>query len=118
VKRSALAEHAAEFFEDACDVPFMEKVLRVRPSMRAVIPAVTHADGTARLQTVARARSPQFWRLIDRVRCLTGVPVVLNTSFNVQGEPIVCSPTDALRTFFTCGLDQLVIGRFALQKQS
>lgn len=113
---SILAEHAAEFFEDSCDVPFMEKVLRARPAKQALIPAVVHVDGTSRLQTVSRDRNQLYWTLIDRFRRLTGIPAVLNTSFNVKGEPIVCSPSDALRTFFTCGLDELVIGRFALRK--
>ncbi|HJN46883.1 MAG TPA: carbamoyltransferase C-terminal domain-containing protein [Vicinamibacterales bacterium] len=113
-----LADCAGDYFEDACDVPYMEKVLRVRPDKRAAIPAVTHVDGTSRLQTVSREQEPLFFALLDRLHQLTGVPLVLNTSFNVQGEPIVCSPSDALRTFFTCGLDDLVIERFALRKEA
>jgi carbamoyltransferase len=113
-----LAECAGDYFGDACEVPYMEKVLRVRADKRDTIPAVTHVDGTSRLQTVSSRQDPLFWALLDRFHHLTGVPLVLNTSFNIQGEPIVCSPSDALRTFFTCGLDDLVIERFGLRKEA
>jgi carbamoyltransferase len=81
-----------------------------------VIPAVTHADGSARPQTVERDTSPLYWRLIDAFGRRTGVPVVMNTSFNLRGEPIVCTPTDAVRTFFSSGMDALVIGSFLVEK--
>jgi carbamoyltransferase len=81
-----------------------------------VIPAVTHADGSARPQTVERDVNPLYWNLIREFEKLTGVPVVMNTSFNLRGEPIVASPTDAVRTFYTSGLDALVIGDFVVEK--
>lgn len=84
--------------------------------MRGRIPAVVHADGTGRLQTVRSSDSPLFHKLISAFCDLTGVPLVLNTSFNLNGEPIVESPTDASRTFFSSGLDALAIGPFVLQK--
>lgn len=110
-------EYAEEFFEGACDTPYMEKVLTVRAGKRALIPAVTHVDGTSRPQTVSRDSSPLYWNLLEQFRRLTGLPLVLNTSFNVQGEPIVCSPADAVRTYVTCGLDELVMGTFVLTKR-
>lgn len=113
---SILDEHTADFFEGAHFVPFMEKALVVRKDKQRLIPAVTHADGTGRLQTVRRDVNPRFWDLIHEFHELTGVPVVLNTSFNLQGEPIVCSPKDAIRTFFSSGLDALFLGPFVLEK--
>jgi len=97
-------------------VPFMEKVLPVRAERRAEIPAVVHADGTGRVQTVERRTSPLFHDLISAFGERTGVPVVLNTSFNLNGEPIVESPADAIRTFMSSGLDALVMGRHLLLK--
>lgn len=114
---SVQVEHAHELLEDACVVPFMDKVLKVRPAASAIIPAVTHVDGSTRPHTVSRDQNPLFWELLEQFRRQTGVPAVLNTSFNIKGEPIVCSPADALRTYFTCGLDELVIGRFVVRKR-
>ncbi|MGH7508092.1 MAG: carbamoyltransferase family protein [Gemmatimonadales bacterium] len=113
-----LAEHVAEYFE--CDpatrVPFMERVLMFRPAVRKKVPAVVHVDGSGRLQTVDENSSPRFHRLIRCFAELTGVPIVLNTSFNLNGEPIVGSPEDALRTFFCCGLDVLYLGNLRIAK--
>ncbi|MBI2058978.1 MAG: carbamoyltransferase [Nitrospirae bacterium] len=109
-------EQAHEFFEHADYVPFMEKALVVRPSKRSVLPAVTHQDGTARLQTVRKSANPSFWSLIDAFGKMTGVPVLLNTSFNLQGEPIVGTPKDAIRTFYSSGLDALFLGNTLLVK--
>ncbi len=115
---AVLAEEAHAYFEmdDGVGVPFMEKVYPIRPEKRAVIPAVTHVDGSGRLQTVDRETNPRFHRLIEEFRRITDVPVVLNTSFNLNGEPIVCTPTDAIRTFFSCGLDALVLGDYVVSK--
>jgi carbamoyltransferase len=113
---SILAEAAYEFLESATNSPFMILTAQVRPEKRAVIPAVTHADGSARPQTVERDVNPLYWNLIREFEKLTGVPVVMNTSFNLRGEPIVASPTDAVRTFYTSGLDALVIGDFVVEK--
>ena len=95
----------------------MLKVCRVLQDKQAVIPAVTHVDGTARLQTVHKETNPRFHRLLKEFEKLSGVPVLLNTSFNVMGEPIVESPVDAIRCFFTTGLDYLVLGNYVLSKR-
>ena len=113
---SLLAEVAGEYLESATDSPFMVLTAQVRPEKRSVIPSVTHVDGSARPQTVERDVNPLYWRLIHEFGLRTGVPVVMNTSFNLRGEPIVCTPTDAIRTFFSSGLDSLVIGNFVLEK--
>ncbi len=113
---SMLAEKAGEYIESATDSPFMILTAQVRPEKRSVIPAVTHVDGSARPQTVERDVNPLYWRLIHEFGQRTGVPVVMNTSFNLRGEPIVSSPTDAIRTFFSSGMDALVIGSFVVQK--
>jgi carbamoyltransferase len=109
-------EAAADFLESATDSPFMILTAQVRPEKRSVIPAVTHVDGSARPQTVEREVNPFYWRLIDEFEKRTGVPVILNTSFNLRGEAIVHTPTDALRTFFSSGMDALVIGGFLVEK--
>lgn len=113
---SMIAERAHEFIESATDSPFMILTAQVRPEKRSVIPSVTHVDGSARPQTVERDVNPLYWKLIDEFGRLTGVPVVMNTSFNLRGEPIVCSPTDAVRTFFSSGLDALVMGSYVVEK--
>ncbi|HEV2299747.1 MAG TPA: carbamoyltransferase [Candidatus Acidoferrales bacterium] len=113
---SLLAESAGEYLESATDSPFMILTSQVRPEKRNEIPAVTHVDGSARPQTVEKSVNPLYWRLIREFGNRTGVPVVMNTSFNLRGEPIVCSPTDAIRTFFSSGMDALVIGDFIVEK--
>ena len=115
-----LAERTDDYFvaEPSTKVPFMERVYVFRPEVRSRVPAVVHADGTGRLQTVEREHNPLFYSLIQEFDRLTGVPIVLNTSFNLNGEPIVCTPTDAIRTFYSCGLDALVLGDRLLQKRS
>ncbi len=109
-------EAAGEYLESASDSPFMILTAQVRPEKRAVIPSVTHVDGSARPQTVEKEINPLYWRLIDEFGKRTGVPVILNTSFNLRGEAIVHTPTDAIRTFFSSGLEALVIGSFLLEK--
>ncbi len=111
-----LDSHVDSYFENAAPTPFMEKAFMIRPERRAEIPAVTHVDGSGRLQTVSKAQNPLFHRLIEAFAEQTNVPVVLNTSFNLKGEPIVCTPEDAVRTFFSCGLDALVIGSYLVRK--
>jgi len=109
-------EVAGDFLESATDSPFMILTAQVRPEKRQVIPSVTHVDGSARPQTVEKEINPLYWRLIDEFGKRTGVPVVMNTSFNLRGEAIVHTPTDALRTFFSSGVDALVIGSFLVEK--
>jgi carbamoyltransferase len=89
---------------------------QVRPRKRSVIPSVTHVDGGTRPQTVEREINPLYYRMIDEFGKITGVPVVMNTSFNLHGEAIVHTPTDALRTFFSSGMDALVIDSFRVEK--
>ena len=113
---SMLAEVAGEYLESSTDSPFMVLTAQVKPEKRNVIPSVTHVDGSARPQTVERDVNPLYWRLIHEFGQRTGVPVVMNTSFNLRGEPIVCTPTDAVRTFFSSGMDALVIGSFVVEK--
>ncbi|MGB7234144.1 MAG: carbamoyltransferase C-terminal domain-containing protein, partial [Candidatus Acidiferrum sp.] len=109
-------EAASEYLESASDSPFMILTAQVRPDKRAVIPSVTHVDGSARPQTVEKEVNPLYWRLIDEFGKRTGVPVIMNTSFNLRGEAIVHTPTDAIRTFFSSGMDALVIGSFLVEK--
>lgn len=113
---SMLREVAGEYLEHACDSPFMILTSPVRPEKRGVIPSVTHVDGSARPQTVEREINPLYWDLINEFGKRTGVPVIMNTSFNLRGEAIVNTPTDAVRTFFSSGMDSLVIGSFLVEK--
>jgi hypothetical protein len=109
-------ERAAEYFELDSPSPYMLLVAPVRPECRSRIPAVTHVDGSARIQTVDRADHPDLYDLLTEFDRLTGCPVLLNTSFNVRGEPIVDSPGDAYRCFMRTGIDLLVLEEFALEK--
>ncbi len=113
---SILKEYVSEYFEQDDEVPFMEKVFRIREEKRSVLPAVTHVDGTGRLQTVDKEISPRYYRLIDAFRSLTGVPVLLNTSFN-ENEPIVNTPDDALSCFLRTDMDMLVMENIVLTKE-
>lgn len=118
---SVLEERAAEYFvlpDAARHYParFMLYVVDVRNEKQAVIPAVTHVDGTSRLQTVNQALSPRYHKLVQTFGKATGVPVVLNTSFNLQGEPIVNTPAEAFNTFNQSGMDVLVLGECLVEK--
>ena len=135
---SVLAERASEYFELDGSSPYMLLVAGVRPARRVPmseadekrwgidklnvprsdIPAVTHVDYSARIQTVDRATNPDYYDLIAAFDRLTGCPVLVNTSFNVRGEPIVCTPTDAYRCFMRTQIDVLVVGEFVLEKSS
>ena len=96
----------------------MERVVPVRLEHRAALPAVTHIDGSGRVQTVKPGQNPFFHAIISAFGEITGIPVVLNTSFNINGEPIVLSPDDALTTFFNSGLDILAVGSFIISKDA
>jgi carbamoyltransferase len=96
--------------------PFMLFVFDVLPDKADRIPAVRHTDGTARVQTINRAQNPPYYDLLKAFQRRTGVPVLVNTSFNTRGEPIVCTPRDAVESFWTSPLDALVIGPFLLEK--
>ncbi len=114
---SILEEATGEYFEKTHPSPFMTFAYSVRPEKRSVIPAPTHVDGTARLQTVNRHANPLYWKLLRAFGDLTGVPVVVNTSFN-DNEPIVCSPEEALDCFRRTQMDVLVMGNFIVEKKS
>jgi carbamoyltransferase len=111
-----LEEEAADWFVGADVSPFMLFVYDVRPEKARRIPAVRHTDGTARIQTVNRAQHPLYYDLLKAFQERTGVPVLVNTSFNTRGEPIVCTPRDAVESFWTSPLDALVIGSYLLEK--
>ncbi len=113
---SVIEERQAEFFQLDRPSPYMLLVAPVRPEKRAAIPAVTHVDGTARVQTVSRAGDPLYHRLIERFGELSGIPLLLNTSMNRAGEPMVESPVDAARLFRGTKLDAMVLGRFYFEK--
>ncbi|MEO5592034.1 MAG: carbamoyltransferase C-terminal domain-containing protein [Chitinophagaceae bacterium] len=113
---SILKEYSGDYFTKKDEVPFMEKVFLIKPEKRAEIPAVTHVDGTGRLQTVDKDVSPMYYALIDAFRKKTGVPILLNTSFN-ENEPIVNSPAEALDCFLRTQMDMLVLENCVIERQ-
>ncbi|MGM4954190.1 carbamoyltransferase family protein [Bradyrhizobium barranii] len=118
---SVLEEDAGAFFElpdGRAEYPFMNFVVRVRESKRALLGAITHIDGTARLQTVSRTSNAAYWELIHAFKSRTGVPILLNTSFNNNAEPIVDSVADAITAFLSTELDGLVVGSFLVKKRA
>jgi carbamoyltransferase len=132
---SVLREHVSEWFELDADSPYMLLVADVAPEKRVAvdaeltgldklkvkrseIPAVTHVDYSARIQTVSRETNPLYWDIIEAFRRRTGCPVIVNTSFNVRGEPIVCTPEDSYRCFMKTEMDYLVLENFVLSKDS
>lgn len=114
---SCLEERASEFFPGCTSSPFMLFVHPVEPSKRPLVPAITHVNGTARVQTVSKDVNPRFYGVIKAFEAIKGVPMVVNTSFNVMGEPIVNTPADAVKCFYTTGIDALVIGNCVVVKQ-
>ena len=94
----------------------MERVLAVRSKFRKKLSAITHADFTARIHTVQKKENPDFYKILDEFEKLTGFPILLNTSFNINGEPIVCSPDDAISTFYNSKIDVLILGDFKIIK--
>jgi len=112
---SILEERTGDYFEESYPDPFMIKVYPIRPEKRAEIPAVTHVDGTGRLQTVSKAQNPRYWALIKAFDDLTGVPVVLNTSFN-ENEPMVNTPEEALACFLRTKMHRLVMGNWVVKR--
>ena len=113
-------EDALKYFE--CDDPiplptdFMLMVYPIVPSMRKKIPAVTHVDGSGRLQTIRKEQNPRYWGVVKAFGKLSGVPILINTSFNIRGEPIVCTPQDAYRCMTGTGIDYLVMDRFLIKR--
>ena len=113
---SILAERTSEWFEMVPPNSFMLFAVQARPITKSRAPAIVHVDGSARPQPVSRALNPPYYDLISAFERITGVPILLNTSFNDAGEPIVCTPQDALRTFLATDLDALVLGPFIARK--
>jgi carbamoyltransferase len=111
-----LEEEAGDWFVNARSAPFMLFTFDVRPEREGQIPAVRHVDGTARVQTVRRDQNARYYDLLRAFKQRTGVPVLVNTSFNTRGEPIVCTPRDAIESFWTSPLDALAIGSFIVEK--
>jgi carbamoyltransferase len=112
---SILEERVGDYFEESYPDPFMVKVYPIRPSRRPEIPAVTHVDGTGRLQTVSARQNPRYWALIKAFEARTGVPVLLNTSFN-ENEPIVNTPEEALECFLRTRMHRLVLGDWIVER--
>ena len=107
---SMLEEGAERYFDEYAFAPFMITTYRANDRAREEVPAIVHVDGTSRPQMVREAASPRYYKLLKEFEALTGVPVLLNTSFNVKGEPMIESPHDAIRTFYATGMDALAIG--------
>ena len=114
---SILAEHVGDYFEQTHPAPTMLMVYQVKPERRAQIPAVTHVDGSGRLQTVSKKINPRYYQLISDFHELSGVPVVLNTSFN-ENEPIVCTPREAIECFVKTRMDVLYLGNCVVRRIS
>jgi carbamoyltransferase len=118
---AVLVERLRDYFEvpgDYEEFPFMIFVLRVRPECRALLGATTHVDGTARVQTVSQQANTRFWNLIRAFETRTGVPILLNTSFNNNAEPIVDSPDEAIGCYLTTGLDVVIVGDYLLRRKA
>jgi carbamoyltransferase len=114
---SILAEKAAQYFDLDCPSPFMLLVAKIKPSVASIAQETTHIDGTARIQTVTKKENGIFYELIKEFYRITGIPLVLNTSFNLRGEPIVETPSEALRVFITSKMDALVLENYLLGKK-
>lgn len=113
---SMTQECVSDYLYNTRDERYMITAYQVKTDMATKIPAVVHVDGTCRPQFVSRDNNPLYWKLLHRFGELTGVPVLLNTSFNIKGDPIVCNPRDAIKCFFDTGIDYLAIGRYLLSK--
>jgi carbamoyltransferase len=113
---SIIREAVGEWFETDYDVPFMLQVYQIREEKRALIPAVTHVNGSGRLQSVTETQNPRYYRLIKAFEAITGVPTVLNTSFN-ENEPVVCKPQEALDCFLRTKMDVLVMGNWFVERR-
>jgi len=115
---SVMKEHYQNYFDLDHAAAYMIEICSVKEEKQSVIPAVTHIDKTARPQVVEKNTNARFWSLLNAFNQLTGIPVLLNTSFNVKGEPIVCSPEDAIKCYLNSGIDILVMGNYMTRKDS
>ena len=114
---SVLCEDVPEWFEQNDNVPFMMQVYQINQNKRSKIPAVTHVDGSGRLQSVDKSTNPRYYQLIKEFKNLTNVPMILNTSFN-ENEPVVCKPEEALNTFLRTKMDVLVLGDWMIKRKN
>ncbi len=112
---SVLKEYAADFFDLTCESPYMLLIAKVKQDKQRIVPAITHVDGTARVQTVTKEDNGRYYELIEAFYKISGVPVILNTSFNIAGEPIVETPADALRCFMSTEMDYLVVEDYLIE---
>jgi carbamoyltransferase len=115
---SLLAEKADDYLVNARDEAYMITSFDAQPARAGNIPAVVHVDGTVRPQTVRREVNEAYWDLIKGFGDITGEYILLNTSFNVMGEPIICHPREAIRAFYDTGIDHLILGNYLLSKES
>lgn len=115
---AVLEERANEFFEMRCKSPFMLLAPKIKAEKKGLIPGVTHVDGTARVQTVGKDTNQRLWQLIKEFENITGIPMIINTSFNLRGEPIVCTPEDAINSFKKSEMDCLVLGDYVIDKKT
>jgi carbamoyltransferase len=113
---ACLSEYVNEYFELDCEAPFMLLITKAKEQARSKVPSVVHADGTARVQSISRQHNPDFYELVSAFQALTGLPMVLNTSFNVNGETIVNTPSDAIESFGFMDIDYLAIGPYWISK--
>ena len=113
-----LEEKMNEYFDADDLAPYMLRVYPVKEEKKGIIPAGCHVDGSGRVQTVSKKTNPVFYNLIEAFEKITGIPVLINTSFNVQGEPIVCTPEDAIKCFLGTRMDVLVLNNFIVVKES
>jgi carbamoyltransferase len=116
---SILDKYSTDYFEgEHSNAYYMNQIFQVKEDKKNIIPAVTHADGTSRIQVVTQKHNPRFYKLIERFESVSGVPILINTSMNVKGEPIVDSPCDAIKCFMKTGIDILVLGNYFVQKNT
>ena len=114
---SILREDVSKWFEEEDDVPFMMQVYQIKKDKQNLVPAITHVDGSGRLQTVHASTNLRFHKLISEFKKLTKVPIILNTSFN-ENEPVVCRPEEALETFLRTKMDILILGNWTVERKS
>jgi len=112
---SILKEYVSDYFELTCESPYMLLIAKVKEDKRKIVPSITHVDNTARVQTVTREDNGRFYDLIEEFHKITGIPVILNTSFNIAGEPIVETPADALKCFMSTEMDYLIIEDYFIE---
>ena len=113
---SILREEVSNWFEKDDDVPFMMQVYQIKKNKQNLVPAITHVDGSGRLQTVNTSTNIRYYKLIQEFKKLTNVPIILNTSFN-ENEPVVCKPDEALETFLRTKMDILVLGNWKIERK-